>query len=101
MSAHLRTLLRFQARQVRNSLRSDARGRRRLLVSLCILPFFALSLLVATRHLVTASGLLELYALGELSELAQRSATNLTLEGLSVSATITFVILCLGSVDHA
>ena len=101
MSAHLRTLLRFQARQVRNSFRSDARGRRRLLVSLCILPLFALSLLVATRHLVTASGLLELYALGELSELAQRSATNLTLEGLSVSATITFVILCLGSVDQA
>jgi len=101
MSAHLRTLLRFQAHQVRNSFRSDARGRRRLLVSLCMLPLFALSLLVATRHLVSASGLLELYALGELSELAQRSATNLTLEGLSVSATITFVILCLGSIDQA
>jgi hypothetical protein len=94
-------LFHLQALQWRNGWRSDARGRRRRIAAMLAVPLFAAASLVGTRLVVQLSGILQLYSLAEVSDMAQRSATSLTLEGLSLSITITFVVLCLGAVDQA
>lgn len=101
MNHGLLTLLRLQGRLWRNAWRPDSVGRARRTAAVIAVPVFMIGLVVGTHYFLRLSGLLELYSLAVISDIAKRSAANMTVESLAVSTTITFVIVCLGAVDQA
>ena len=101
MMAELGTLFRYQWRLWRNVWLPGSRHRRHRIGTLVLVPLFMGALYAGTRFFLNDSGLLELFSLASVVPGARRSATALTIEALSMSATTTFVIICLGALDQA
>ena len=101
MIAHLGILLRHHWRLWRNAWRPDSRNRRQVIGVVVAVPLFMVALFAGTRYFLGYSGLIELLSLGETWSGARGSAAVLTLEALSMSSTVTFLILCLSALEQA